>query len=242
MDRKIAILGDIHANLEALQAVIEDARSRGVTDFVCVGDVVGYNASPSECIRAIRELNCMTVRGNHDHYCSYNESLDDFQPLAASVIAWTRRQLTEDDVKWLHDLPFHKAFGGFMLVHSTLDMPERWGYVFDTLAAEANFSYQMTSLCFHGHTHVPMIYEKQHEVMRIEPCKIKVNFGTKYFINVGSVGQPRDNDPRSAYVLYCSKSKEIEFVRVRYDVETAMAKNMKAGLPERLALRLAQGR
>lgn len=242
MDRKYAILGDIHANIEALNAVVEDARSKGVTDFVCVGDVVGYNASPSQCIRVIRELGCVTVRGNHDHYCSYNESLDDFQPLAASVIAWTRRQLTEEDAKWLRDLPYQKACGGFTLVHSTLDVPERWGYVFDTLAAEANFSYQMTPLCFHGHTHVPMIYEKQREVMRIEPCKVKVAFGQKFFINVGSVGQPRDSDPRSAYVVYCAKSKELEFVRVRYDVEAAMEKNMKAGLPERLALRLAQGR
>jgi len=242
MDRKFAILGDIHANIEALNAVVEDARSRGVTDFVCVGDVVGYNASPSACIHLVRELGCTTVRGNHDNYCSYNESLDDFQPLAASVIAWTRRQLTEEDVRWLHDLPYHKVYGGFTIVHSTLDMPERWGYVFDTLAAEANFSYQMTSLCFHGHTHVPMIYEKQREVMRVEPCKIKIAFGAKYFVNVGSVGQPRDNDPRSTYVTYTVKTKEIEFVRVPYDVEAAMEKNVKAGLPERLALRLAQGR
>ncbi|MDX9868324.1 MAG: metallophosphoesterase family protein [Kiritimatiellia bacterium] len=242
MDRKYAILGDIHANLEALTAVVGDAREKGVTDFVCVGDVVGYNASPSECIRMIRELGCVTVRGNHDHYCSYDESLDDFQPLAASVIAWTRRQLSEEDGKWLRDLPYQKACGGFTLVHSTLDMPERWGYVFDTLAAEANFSYQMTALCFHGHTHVPMIYEKQREVMRVEPCKVKLAFGQKFFVNVGSVGQPRDADPRSAYVLYCAKTKEFEFVRVPYDIEAAMEKNLKAGLPERLALRLAQGR
>lgn len=242
MDRKYAILGDIHANYEALQAVVEDARSRGVTDFVSVGDVVGYNASPSECIKVMRELNCLTVRGNHDHYCSYNESLDDFQPLAASVIAWTRRQLTDEDGAWLRDLPFKRACGGFTLVHSTLDMPDRWGYVFDSLAAEANFSYQMTTLCFHGHTHVPMIYEKRRDVMRVEPSKLKVALGAKYFINVGSVGQPRDGDPRSAYVIYCAKSREIEFIRVYYDVVTAMEKNKRAGLPERLALRLAQGR
>jgi diadenosine tetraphosphatase ApaH/serine/threonine PP2A family protein phosphatase len=242
MDRKYAILGDIHSNLEALTAVVEDARSQGVTDFVSVGDVVGYNASPSQCIKLVRELGCVTVRGNHDHYCSYDESLDDFQPLAASVIAWTRRQLTEEDVEWLHNLPYRKPHGGFTLVHSTLDMPERWGYVFDTLAAEANFIYQMTTLCFHGHTHVPMIYEKQHEITRVEPCKIKVAFGKKYFINVGSVGQPRDGDARSAYVVYCAKTKEIEFIRVNYDVQAAMEKNMRAGLPERLALRLAQGR
>ncbi len=242
MERKYAILGDIHANLDALNAVIEDARGRGATDFVCVGDVVGYNACPSECIQVIRDLGCVTVRGNHDHYCSHEESLDDFQPLAASVIAWTRRHLTEDDGKWLRDLPFQKACGGFTLVHSTLDMPERWGYVFDTLAAEANFSYQMTALCFHGHTHVPMIYEKQRDVIRVEPCKIKVAFGQKFFVNVGSVGQPRDGDPRSAYVLFTAKTKELEFVRVAYDVEAAMEKNRSAGLPERLALRLAQGR
>ena len=242
MDRKYAILGDIHANQEALEAVIEDARKHGVTDFVSVGDVVGYNASPSQCIKLVREIGCLTVRGNHDHYCSYNESLDDFQPLAASVIAWTRRQLSEDDVKWLHDLPYQKACGGFTLVHSTLDMPSHWGYVFDVLAAEANFSYQMTTLCFHGHTHVPMIYEKHHDVMRVEPCKIKLTLGQKFFINVGSVGQPRDNDPRSSYALYCTKTREIDFMRVAYDIETAMAKNIKAGLPERLATRLAHGR
>lgn len=242
MDRKYAILGDIHANIEALEAVVEDARKRGVTDFVSVGDVVGYNASPSECIGMVRELECMTVRGNHDHYCSYNESLDDFQPLAASVIAWTRRQLTEGDGAWLRDLPLKSNKGGFTLVHSTLDMPERWGYVFDSLAAEANFSYQMTTLCFHGHTHVPMIYEKRRDIMRIEPCKMKLALGAKYFINVGSVGQPRDGDPRSAYVIYCAKSREIEFIRVHYDLVTAMDKNRRAGLPERLALRLAQGR
>jgi diadenosine tetraphosphatase ApaH/serine/threonine PP2A family protein phosphatase len=114
--------------------------------------------------------------------------------------------------------------------------------VFDTLAAEANFSYQMTSLCFHGHTHVPMIYEKQREILRVEPCKIKIAFGQKFFVNVGSVGQPRDGDQRSAYVLYCAKTKELDFIRVHYDVETAMEKNRLAGLPERLATRLAQGR
>ena len=242
MDRKFAILGDIHANLDALHAVIDDARSQGVTDFLSVGDVVGYNSCPSECIRVVRELGCVTVRGNHDHYCSYNESLDDFQPLAASVIAWTRRQLTEEDQKWLHDLPYKKITNGFTLVHSTLDMPEHWGYVFDVLAAEASFSYQPTSLCFHGHTHVPMIYRRAHEIMRVEPCKMKMNLGEKFFVNVGSVGQPRDGDPRSAYVLYTPKTKEIEFVRVAYDVAAAMERNRKAGLPERLATRLSQGR
>jgi diadenosine tetraphosphatase ApaH/serine/threonine PP2A family protein phosphatase len=243
IDKKYAVLGDIHGNIEALNAVIDDARSRGVTDFVSVGDIVGYNANPVECIEKIRELGCITVRGNHDHYCSYNESLDDFQPLAASVIAWTRRQLNEECVKWLHDLPYSRSFGGFMIVHSTLDTPEAWGYVFDTLAAEAHFNYQTLSLCFHGHTHVPMIYKKDHDsIMRIEPCKVKITFGPKYFVNVGSVGQPRNNDPRSCYVTYSTRSREVEFARVEYDVDSAIERNRKAGLPDRLSLRLKQGR
>ena len=129
MDSCYAIIGDIHANLEALEAVLDDARSQGVTDFYCLGDVVGYNANPHECIAKIRELDCATVRGNHDHYCSHNESLDDFQPNAANVIAWTRRLLSDEDEKWLHDLPLSIVMPGITLVHGTLDMPERWGYV-----------------------------------------------------------------------------------------------------------------
>lgn len=242
MEKKIAIFGDIHANLEALIAVINDARNRDVTEFVCVGDVVGYNASPSACINAVKELGCVTVRGNHDHYCSHDENLDDFQPLAASVIAWTRRQLSDEDVIWLKNLPLRKAVSGFTIVHSTLDMPDHWGYVFDSLSAEAHFNYQMTTLCFYGHTHVPMIYEKNAGVRRLDPYTIKLATGTKYFINVGSVGQPRDGNPDSSYVLYKPASREVEFIRVPYDIQTSMEKNIQAGLPERLAHRLAQGK
>jgi diadenosine tetraphosphatase ApaH/serine/threonine PP2A family protein phosphatase len=243
MDRRYAILGDIHANLEALTAVEQDARSQAVTDFVCVGDIVGYNASPSECIQLFREqLGGASVRGNHDHYCSFDERLDDFQPLAASVIAWTRRQLAEEDAKWLRTLPLSRGVAGLTLVHSTLDMPGRWGYVFDALDAEAHFSYQTTALCFHGHTHVPIVFEKQTEIIRTEPTRLTVQAGVKYFVNTGSVGQPRDGDPRSSYVIYHPKTREVEFRRVAYDVAVAVEKNRKAGLPERLAQRLMVGR
>ena len=244
MNRRYAILGDIHANLEALLAVIQDARDQSVTDFVCVGDVVGYNAEPVACIRLVRdELDCPTVRGNHDHYCSHDEEeLGDFQPLAASAIAWTRRQLSEQDALWLKALPLTKAISGFALVHSTLDVPERWGYVFDQLDAESHFTYQRTAVCFHGHTHIPLVFEKRHEVVRWQPEEIRIATGVKYFINTGSVGQPRDGDPRSSYVIYSTDTRTITFRRVEYDVATAMAKNRQAGLPERLAARLAAGR
>ncbi len=243
MEKKFAVLGDIHSNIEALSAVVEDARSRSVTDFVCVGDIVGYNANPNECVDLIRELNCFTVRGNHDHYCAYDESLDDFHPMAASVIAWTRRQLVGDRAQWLKALPLHAFHQGLTLVHSTLDMPERWGYVFDSIEAESHFFYQNTQICFHGHTHVPVIFQKHGaNVVRYDPQNIHVSLGRKYFVNTGSVGQPRDNDSRASYCIYDPTQREIQFHRVEYDVQAAQEKIRKAGLPERLAQRISLGR
>ncbi len=242
-----AILSDIHSNLEALEAVLDDARDHGASEYYCLGDVVGYNANPHECIAKIRELGALTIRGNHDHYCSHNESLEDFQPNAASVIAWTRRQLTQEDESWLATLPMSKVVNGITYVHGTLDMPEHWGYVFDLLDAEAHFSYQTTPVCFHGHTHVPVIFAKRgSEIERIDPppsgTRFKFAFGRRYFVNVGGVGQPRDGNPRASYVLYYPKTREIEFRRVSYDIETASEKVRQAGLPERLADRLLYGR
>lgn len=241
-DTKYAILGDIHGNWDALSVVIDDAINRGVTEFVCVGDIVGYNANPSECLNKIRELKCITVRGNHDHYCAYDECLEDFHPLAANVVDWTRRQLTPDQVEYLRDLKLTRRIAGFTIVHSTLDMPDKWGYVFDTLEADANFNYQSTTLCFHGHTHVPVVYEKSSRVTREEYSKIKIVLGKKYFINVGSVGQPRDGDPRSAYVTYDPEQKEVALHRIEYDIPSAQDKIRRAGLPEKLAKRLELGK
>lgn len=241
-EKKYAILGDVHGNWEALSVVIEDAVGQGVDSFVCVGDIVGYNADPAACLEKLRELKCTTVRGNHDHYCSHDECLEDFHPLAANVVDWTRRQLSEDQIDFLRNLTLSKRVAGFTIVHSTLDMPDKWGYVFDTLEADANFNYQSTTLCFHGHTHVPVVYEKQSRVTRSQYSKINLELGKKYFINVGSVGQPRDGDPRSAYVIYDPAKKMVELRRLEYDIETAQDKIIKAGLPEKLAKRLQLGK
>lgn len=242
MDKKFAILGDIHSNYEALVAVLEDCRSEGVTDVLCTGDVVGYNACPHECLEIIRDLGCPVVMGNHDHYVSTAQNLMDFNPDAAAVIEWTRQQLTDEEMQYLSTLPFVKTSMGITLVHSTMDNPENFGYVFDHLQAESHFTHQITPLCFHGHTHVPMVYEKQiGGVYRIDPQDFKLPIGRKYFINVGSVGQPRDGDPRASYVTYEPKTRQITYRRVPYDVETAQARVRYAGLPERLALRLGEG-
>ena len=243
MDKRFAIFADVHANINALKSVIDDARENAVTDFICAGDIVGYNASPNECVDFIRNLDCFTVRGNHDHYCAYDESLDDFHPIAASAIAWTREQLSEENAKWLKDLPLHAFHHGLTLVHSTLDMPERWGYVFESIEAEAHFCYQSTQLCFHGHTHVPVIFEKHSNVVTQRvPASFTISLGHKYFINTGSVGQPRDNDPKASYCIYDVKSRRVEFRRIEYDVEGTQKKIREAGLPERLAQRIITGR
>lgn len=242
MDKLFAILGDIHANKDALDVVLADCRAQGVTDYLCTGDVVGYNACPHECLQIIRDLGCPIVMGNHDHYVSSRQNLEDFNPNAAAVIEWTRRQLTPEEIRFLRTLPFVATKMGITLVHSTMDNPEGFGYVFDHLQAEAHFSHQVTPICFHGHTHCPMIYEKQiGAVYRIDAQDFKIPLGRKYFINVGSVGQPRDGDPRASYVLFDPKSRLVRFRRLEYDVAAARSKILEAGLPPRLAERLSIG-
>lgn len=243
MDKKFAILGDIHSNIDALTVVLDDCRSQGVTDFLCTGDVVGYNACPRECLEIIRDLGCPVVMGNHDHYVSSVQNLEAFNPHAAAVIEWTREQLTDDEMAYLANLPFVKTTMGITLVHSTMDVPENFGYVFDHLQAEAHFTHQVTPLCFHGHTHCPMIYEKQlSAVYRIDAQDFRLPIGRKYFVNVGSVGQPRDGDPRAAYAIYEPKSRTLSFRRLDYDIAAAQERIRLAGLPEHLAERLEVGR
>lgn len=242
MEKKIAILGDIHANIDALNAVLEDANAENVTDFLCVGDVVGYNATPNECVETIKKIASFTVCGNHDHYCAFDESLDDFHPVAANVIEWTRRELTSENIEWLKKLPYSIVNKNITLVHSTLDMPERWGYVFDSIEAESHLNYQNTQFCFHGHTHVPTIFKKQgHMVEQLPPQDIKIELGKKYFVNTGSVGQPRDGNPMSSYCIFYPESQQICFRRVAYDVSAAQSRIRAASLPERLAARLERG-
>ncbi len=239
---RYAIIADIHGNLEALQAVLNDAKEQGATHFACLGDVVGYNANPVECLEIVRELECSVVRGNHDHYVAHSDSLEGFHPLAANVVDWTRKQLTDEQRSYLSRLEFSQREETFTIVHSTLDAPGSWGYVFDKLEAEANFSYQVTSVCFYGHTHVPVAFELVEEIRQGLFQKLKIMSGRKYLVNVGSVGQPRDGDPRAAYVIYDMIENQIELRRIPYDFTITQKKILQQGLPERLASRLAIGR
>jgi len=230
---KYAVLGDIHANLEALTAVLEDARHQGCTRHVCVGDIVGYNASPGECLEVVRGLGMPSVKGNHDEYASNTAGLENLSPRAAAAILWTRQRLDEPDKQWLHELKFVRNIDGFSIVHATLDAPERWGYVFDRLTAAASFVYQNTQVCFYGHTHLPMVFARDGAVRGGAFSIIQVEPGVRYLVNVGSVGEPRDGSCLASYVVYDPGRRSIELRRIPFDHATAEAKVRAAGLPLR---------
>jgi len=240
---RFAIFSDIHANLEALEAVLVDAHKHKCTHFVCLGDVVGYNANPHECVERIREMDCPIVKGNHDEQAALSESSTDFNELAERAIEWTRGNLTDEDKEWLRGLRLQQLVRGFTIVHATLDTPAQWGYVFNNLDAAASFTYQHTTVCLFGHTHVPMVFIRDDNGVRRERIEhLRIEMTKKYFINTGSVGQPRDGNWRAAYCIYDIDNHTVEQLRAKYDLETAQKKIIKAGLPQLLAERLAIGR
>jgi len=239
---RFAVFGDIHANLEALGAVLADAEAHEVTHYVCLGDVVGYNANPHECVEIIRNLECPVVKGNHDEQASGEMVLETFNPLAEEAINWTRDNLTEEDKTWLRDLRLVRQVRDFTIVHATLDTPDKWGYVFNQLDAAASFSYQHTNLCFYGHTHAPRAYVKDAVVKGVPLQRLLIEANKKYFINVGSVGQPRDGDWHASYCIFSPSEHLVALRRLEYDINTTQDKIVAAGLPQRLADRLAMGK
>jgi predicted phosphodiesterase len=239
---RYALIADIHSNLEALEVVLNDAKEQKCTHYACVGDVVGYGANPKECLDIVRSMGMPVVKGNHDEYCSSEDDLEGFNPHAAEAVNWTRKQLGKEDRAWLRDLKYIRLVASFSMVHATLDGPQRWGYVFDKLAAAASFTYQNTAVCFFGHTHVPVAFVRDSMVRGGTYSKFRVEPGKKYFVNVGAVGQPRDGNPKSGYVVYDLNEGTIELRRLDYDIPKAQKKIMEAGLPPRLADRLAVGK
>ena len=239
---RIALFGDIHANLEALEAVLADASGQGVTDYVCMGDIVGYNADPAACLEIVRAMNCPTVKGNHDEDASGSHSLETMNPIAATALEWTRQQLTAEQRQWLARLRMVRQVSEFTVVHSTLDQPANWNYVTNRFDAMSNFSYQFTQICFHGHTHVPRVYVKSAKVQEVPAESVVLEPGSNYFITVGSVGQPRDGAWRACYAIFDLEKNLIVFRRVEYDIAKTQEKIIAAGLPAMLAERILEGR
>lgn len=186
--------------------------------------MVGYNFEPKECLDIIRERDIPCVKGNHDAYCSDEVAPDGLNPRASEHVEWTRQQLTEDDRAWLRSLKYAEGLADFTIVHARLNLPERWGYVSDKVAAAESFAHQKTQVCFFGYTHVPVTFIREKGFMRAPVVRggtytsFKVERQNQYFVNVGSVGQPRDGDRRAAYVTYYLVEQVIELRRVPFEV------------------------
>lgn len=240
-----AVMGDIHANLDAFQTVIDDAKRQGAEKFLCVGDIVGYGAEPKSCLRLIRELNFVAVAGNHDNAAIGRLDISYFNYHAREAIEWTRQRISIENAKFLGSLPLVAEVDGLSIGHGTIHRPEQFGYIETVFAAQLSFQAMKTSIAFLGHSHVPITFMQNEEgdsVTYTQSMEVDLRQIPRAIINVGSVGQPRDDDPRSCYCIYDSEKKSAELRRIEYDIESAAAKIRRAGLPDVLAARLSVGR
>ena len=244
--KAIAVISDIHSNLEALTAVLKDLKSQGITKIVCLGDIVGYAADPQHCLEKIRTLGCSVVMGNHDEAACLDNHSDYFNANAHAGVVFSAAQLTENDKSWLLSLPRDLIIGDTTFLHASLDCPEDWNYILSEEDAEAHFSYQATQFAFCGQSHATLLW------VSISPQSLHSNFTGegiislpefgKTLVNVGSVGQPRDGDNRACYVIYRPDQSSVEYRRVSYPIEITRQKILKADLPPFTADRLLRGR
>lgn len=247
MSMRYLVISDIHANLTAFEAVLEDAGKLGDDyEFVwCLGDVVGYGPDPNECVERLRELPHLCLAGNHDWAALGRLDVRTFNMDARKAVTWTRETLTDQNLAWLESLPTTFVLGEFTLAHGSPREPV-WEYILDPLIAALNFQHFETQFCLVGHTHTPVIFKQtgaQNDIQPVPPdyqMEIKLN-GMRQIINPGSVGQPRDSDPRAAYAILDAERMTWEFRRIPYDIEAVQERMRKVEMPDRLVTRLEHG-
>ena len=236
---KVAVLSDIHANWQALEAVLDDLPA--VDQVVCLGDVVGYGADPVRCLDHVRAQGWPVLVGNHDRAATDPTVLGWFNDAAATAIRWTVEALGEDRVEWLAGLPERKVYEAALLVHASPRDPI-YEYVLDGATAEANLRLLGESICFHGHSHVPGVFARRGDWPRHAYDLTAFQLTGPCLVNPGSVGQPRDGDPDASYGVWDLEQGTFTFRRVGYDVAGAQLAIRAAGLPGRFAERLQYGR
>jgi predicted phosphodiesterase len=241
---RILVISDIHANMNALDAVISAA---GEFDAAwCLGDLVGYGPDPNDCVSRVQALpNLVCIIGNHDAAALKQIDIDTFNPEARKAIIWTRRSLSEGSVAFLSSLQEKTTQGNVTLTHGSPRHPV-WEYLLDTRTAMINFEYFETPLCFVGHTHLPVIYSptannRHMAQLAIPEANQVIPLPERAIVNPGSVGQPRDRDPRAAFALFDSEANTWHYQRVPYDISSVQARMTQFGLPERHIHRLAAG-
>lgn len=241
------VISDIHANLTAMQAVLADAGHPGEDyDFVwCLGDVVGYGPDPNECIDVLRGLPHLCLAGNHDWAALGRLDVRTFNADARRAVTWTRDTLTDENLAFLEALPTTFVLGQYTLAHGSPREPV-WEYILDPMIAAMNFPAYDTPVCLVGHTHTPVVFEQtaaEQQPVAHPPeygAAVTLNRGRR-IINPGSVGQPRDSDPRAAYAILDAEKNTWEFRRIPYDIEAVQERMQKADMPERLIMRLEHG-
>jgi diadenosine tetraphosphatase ApaH/serine/threonine PP2A family protein phosphatase len=239
---RYAVLSDIHGNLEALDAVLADAAPR--TDaLLCLGDLVGYGADPVACVEIVGERAQTIVGGNHEHAVAGLLDLEWFNPYARAAAEWTRERLDDDHRTYLAALPLVAQVGDATLAHASPDRPDEWEYLVTAQDGFDAFPAFVTRLCFVGHSHLAGVWSlgSSGPEHRPGPVEVELEPGRRYLVNVGSVGQPRDRDPRAAYAIWDVERGTIAVRRVVYDVASARTKILQRGLPRFLADRLAWG-
>jgi predicted phosphodiesterase len=235
---RIAILSDIHGNLEALDNIIDYIESDNIDKIYCLGDVVGYGPNPNECVEIISEKCDKVVIGNHDHAVLGLTSTEYFNDFAKISTFWTRNILSEKNHEFLSSLDFTFVNDDILLVHATPSNPMMWHYILSEIDARHELNHFDEKICFIGHSHFPIVF---HANGFSRKPKISLEQDIRYIVNVGSVGQPRDGNPKTCFCIYDTENNEIEYVRLQYDVEKTKDKIVKAGLPVFLAERLTKG-
>jgi diadenosine tetraphosphatase ApaH/serine/threonine PP2A family protein phosphatase len=237
----------VHGNLEALDAVLADAALQGATGLLCLGDVVGYGADPVACVERLGERTVAAVAGNHEWGALGLMDLEWFNPVARAAALWTSRQLDADHARYLGRLPLTTTVEDATLAHASPNSPEEWDYLMSAEEGFAAFRFFETRLCFVGHSHRPTAWSVGSSGRTFQPRlprpegRLPLDDGRRYLVNVGSVGQPRDRDPRASYALWDRDARDVSIRRVSYDHKRAAEKILKAGLPPPLAHRLAHG-
>ncbi len=242
---RYGIVSDIHSNIDALSEVLTILKKSSIDQYLCLGDIIDYGADPSPCVELVKSLNPIAVVGNHEWAFFHPEIIDSFNKYAKKSIVWTVAQVSVSQKKYLNSLPLTQEKENFILVHSSLEEPEKFNYVFSLRDLQMNFQLLKKKICFFGHSHIPGIYVYNPEERKVEilpETEVKFENGKKYLVNVGSVGQPRDRNPAASFAIYDTEKEIFGIKRCFYDVKKAQEKIIRTGLPQFLAKRLALGK
>ncbi|MCK5557221.1 MAG: metallophosphoesterase family protein, partial [Candidatus Hydrogenedentes bacterium] len=244
LEVKIAVISDIHANFEALDRVLLEIAERNVDTIMCLGDIVGYNADPNPCVHTVKESGIPSLLGNHDAVACGLEEPWGFNAVALTAALWTRNQLTEENTVFIRELPDKQLLdSAFLAVHGAPSDRDMYLFSMEDIRPEFDYLRQHgVSLCFFGHTHCQGIFSENGPCGPGEDGHFRLEESELFFVNPGSVGQPRDGDARAAFAIYDAEVRDVELIRVEYDKKTTADKISQAGLPLFLAERLMMGR